>query len=120
MRILVCGSRDYADNRRLFETLDYFRANSDAKSIEIIEGCAPGADSAASDWATSRGQAVHHYPADWDRHGKAAGPIRNRQMLEEGKPDTVIAFFTDRNNPSRGTSHMVNIARAAGVPTVIA
>lgn len=55
---------------------------------------------------------VKHLPfeADWHTHGRAAGPIRNRRMIEEGKPDLVVAF-----PGGRGTANMVNQARAAGI-----
>ena len=57
-------------------------------------------------------RSVETYPADWDRHGKSAGPIRNRQMLAEGHPDLVVAF---PDTVSRGTWDMIGAARHAGV-----
>lgn len=61
------------------------------------------------------------YPADWEKHGKAAGPIRNALMLEEGKPDLVLAFKDgfDWQFKRGGTEHMVRIAKAAGVRTIV-
>lgn len=53
------------------------------------------------------------YHADWNAHGRSAGPIRNAKMLAEGKPDLVVAF-----PGGKGTAHMVGIARKAGVPVV--
>jgi hypothetical protein len=76
----------------------------------LIEGEAPGADTLAREWATEQGIPVERYPADWNRHGKAAGPIRNRRMLVEGKPDLVVAF-----PGGRGTANMISQAEAAGV-----
>ena len=55
------------------------------------------------------------FPADWIRHGRAAGPIRNEQMLREGCPDLVVAFHDDPGL-GRGTADMVRRALAAGVP----
>ena len=103
MRVLVCGGRNYSDEGRLTEVLD------DLKPTEIIHGGARGADSLAEKWAATRQVPCHVYPADWRRHGRAAGPIRNREMLEQSKPDLVVAF-----PGGRGTAHMVRIARAAG------
>ena len=57
---------------------------------------------------------VRAFPAKWNEHGKAAGPIRNQQMLTEGKPDLVIAF-NDYLPNSKGTLDMVTRARRAGV-----
>jgi hypothetical protein len=68
----------------------------------------------AGEFAKWKGIAVKEYPADWQKHGKAAGPIRNRQMLEDGKPDLVIAF-----SGGRGTANMISQARAAGVKVLI-
>ena len=51
-------------------------------------------------------------------HGKAAGPIRNREMLRDGGPEMVAAFHTDLSQ-SKGTLDMVRIARSAGVPVKV-
>ena len=50
------------------------------------------------------------FPAEWKKHGKAAGPIRNRKMLQDGKPDLVLAF-----PGGRGTANMVELATDAGI-----
>lgn len=82
----------------------------------IIEGEARGADTLAKQWAEERYLPVEKYPANWDTHGKAAGPIRNKQMLTEGKPDLVIAFLAPN---SRGTANMISQAEKAGVPVKV-
>jgi hypothetical protein len=76
----------------------------------IIHGCANGADEWADYWADVNNVPHRAFPADWNKHGKAAGPIRNQRMLDEGKPDMVIAF-----PGGRGTADMVRRARTAGV-----
>lgn len=58
------------------------------------------------------------YPADWEKHGKAAGPIRNQQMLTEGKPDIVVAFSDNLSN-SKGTADMCRRAHKAGLPVYV-
>lgn len=83
------------------------------KDITIIEGGARGADSAAADFALINCCPIEEYQADWKRHGTSAGPIRNRRMLEEGKPDLVIAF-----PGGKGTANMIAQARAYKVPVV--
>jgi len=108
MRVLVCGGRDYANAALVKFTLDYWLP--EGMPNVIIEGCARGADSLAEDYGRARGIPVEHYPADWSRNGKAAGPIRNRRMLDEGKPDLVIAF-----HGGKGTANMVEQAERAGV-----
>lgn len=108
MRILVCGGRDFTDRKYLFETLDYIHA---AHSITcIIHGAARGADTLAGDWANCRDVATQVYPADWNRDGRSAGPIRNARMLTEGKPDEIVAF-----RGGNGTADMMAKATAAGL-----
>ncbi len=79
----------------------------------LIHGAARGADSMAGQYGAEMGLKVQAFPADWATHGRAAGPIRNRQMLVEGKPDLVIAFAG-----GRGTANMMVQAREAGVPVI--
>jgi len=79
----------------------------------VIHGAAPGADTLAGRWAELRRVPVEAFPADWEKHGRAAGPIRNAPMLAEGKPDLVVAF-----PGGRGTANMCKQARAAGVKVV--
>jgi hypothetical protein len=110
-RILVCGGRDYDDRDQLFRILD--AAHLANPVILLIHGAARGADTLAADWALSRGILCQAYPADWAAHGNAAGPIRNRQMLEDGKPHLVIAFAG-----GKGTADMIRQAEAANVPVV--
>lgn len=115
MRVLVSGSRHFSDSRLLAEVLD--RVGREQGPItEVIEGEARGADTLARLWAERRGIEVHKFPADWTAHGKAAGHIRNKQMLDEGKPDLVIAFLAPN---SRGTANMISQTEKAGVPVKV-
>lgn len=108
-RILVCGGRDYCDQAMLFGTLDM--EDEHDWIIEIIQGGALGADRLARMWAHTRDVACTEFPADWDVHGKAAGPIRNQRMIDEGRPTKVMAF-----KGGRGTADMVRRAKKAGIP----
>lgn len=81
--------------------------------IVIIEGGATGADSAAADFGLINFCPVKEFKADWHQYGTSAGPIRNRQMLEQGKPDLVIAF-----PGGEGTKNMIAQAKAYKVPVV--
>jgi hypothetical protein len=83
--------------------------------ITIISGCARGADSAAIDFAAVNFCKLEEYPANWEKHERLAGPIRNKQMLDEGRPDLVVAF-----PGGRGTANMVSQALAAGVKVIFA
>lgn len=110
MKILVCGDREWTDRARIFRILEGFL---EEKPLIIHGGCR-GADRLAGEVATNLGFKVEVYPADWRKHGKAAGPIRNRQMLDE-HPDIVIAFHNDLKN-SKGTKDTVTEAIKRGIP----
>ncbi len=110
-RILVCGGRDFRGQAMLFGVLDM---EAEQTPIDlIIQGGASGADELARQWAYSRGCKVRAYFADWEAHGKAAGPIRNQEMLDDGRPAKVIAFAG-----GRGTADMIRRARKAGIEIV--
>jgi hypothetical protein len=113
MRVLFCGDRDWNDIVPIVKELSALPDGS-----VIIEGEARGADRMAAHAAkvllAHKNFEVQRYPANWDKFGRAAGPIRNQQMLDEGKPELVIAFHHDIEN-SKGTKHMVGIAIKAGI-----
>lgn len=112
MRVLVCGGRDYSDWGRVQVVLNKLH---EANIIDVvIEGGARGADRMAREWARLvAGADVETYEAEWVHFGKMAGGIRNQRMLDEGKPDVVIAF-----PGGRGTANMVRQARKAGVEVI--
>lgn len=112
MRILVCGSRDWTDSNTIYQKLSRYPDNT-----IIIHGAARGADRLAGAAAKCLGMPVVEFPADWDRYGRAAGPIRNQQMLDEGKPDLVIACSDDLEN-SKGTKDMVTRSLKAKLPVI--
>jgi hypothetical protein len=108
MRVLVCGGRDYNDSAKVARVL---AEQNRMKPIDtLIEGGAPGADACAAMWARWNFIRIETFLADWKTHGKAAGPIRNRKMITEGKPDLLIAF-----PGGRGTADMVRQARLSGI-----
>lgn len=108
MRLLVCGGRDFCDAVLVFAALDCVH---EKRSVSLlIHGAAKGADSLADQWANERGIQVLRFPADWNKEGRAAGPIRNQKMLQVGKPDGVVAF-----PGGRGTADMIAQATKAGL-----
>ena len=109
MRVLVCGSRHWTDQEALIERLCELPPSS-----HIIEGGAPGADTMAKQFAYNIGWPCTEVNADWEKYGKAAGPIRNRQMLDM-KPDLVIAFHKDISK-SKGTRDTIEEAKKRGIP----
>lgn len=123
-RLLVCGSRDFADSDVVSDFLSgvAWRVRSSNGTLTLMQGGAKGADALADEWAsyesgydTERLQ----FDADWSRYGKLAGPLRNQRMLDEGKPDLVVAFVNKPLDESKGTKHMVGLARTAGVKTIV-
>lgn len=133
MRVLVCGGRAFgvpavnddfkitraaqqkadAEYWGLWRALDSIHAKTPIKVV--IHGVAQGADEIAASWAASRRQKgeailVAPFKADWRSHGKAAGPLRNQRMIDDGKPDLVLAA-----PGSRGTLDMVTRAVKAGI-----
>lgn len=109
MRVLVCGGRDWCDILKMLTVMDDIHDSTPVTML--IQGGAKGADDESKTWAMHRDVPWMEFRADWHRHGKAAGPIRNQKMLDEGKPDLVVAF-----PGGRGTDDMVQRAKAAGLP----
>lgn len=120
MRALVCGGRRFADWRYLYEMLD--AVNRERPITVLIEGEAGGADEMSIRWAAERNDRagrrivdVIGFPAGWDEPPagvprRALGPIRNQRMLDQGKPDLVMAFAGND-----GTDDMCSRARKAGI-----
>lgn len=107
-KVLVCGGRDYRDTKTFDRAM--CEIDNHVSIGEIIHGGANGADTMAGCWGEKYNIPVTVFKADWSRHGRRAGPLRNEQMLAEGKPDYVVAF-----PGGRGTAHMVRIAKEAGL-----
>lgn len=109
-RLLICGGRDFNDRDRVFGMLDAIKA--ELGPIEcVIHGAARGADSLGGLWAMYERLWCWAEKADWDTHGKAAGPIRNQRMLDIYKPTFCVAF-----PGGTGTADMIRRCKAAGVP----
>jgi len=110
-RVLVCGGRDYDDFERVEAVLS--KLHAEAGIDAIIQGGARGADLLAYNWAHWAGVPCEQYDADWEAFGRMAGGMRNKAMLDEGRPDLVIAF-----PGGSGTRNMIRQARKAGVEVI--
>lgn len=113
-RVLVCGGVDF-DNKELF----YEKMKQLVKLDDIIvSGHAKGADTFAEEYAKDFNMKTRIFPAEWKKYGRAAGPIRNKQMLDFVKENNpvVIAFW---NGKSRGTKNTVETARKIGIEPII-
>lgn len=108
-RVLVCGSRDYQNAAHVWRVLD----DLSPQPTVIIHGDYRGADTLAKRWAIARFIPDLPFPADWIAYGRGAGPRRNQRMIDEGKPDLVVAF-----PGAAGTRDLVFRAREAGIPVI--
>jgi hypothetical protein len=112
-RILVTGSRNWADQQAIWAALDQAAADHGIDSLIIVNGgCPTGADDAATRWALIRGVTLDVFLARWQTEGRAAGPLRNRRMVAAGA-DLCLAFPLGE---SRGTRGCMALARSAGIP----
>lgn len=109
MRLLVCGGRHYGATAEERDWL--YKQIALLGPDVIINGGAEGADEIARNYAHFYGVHCITYHAEWRRYGRAAGPMRNQRMLDEGQPDALLAA-----PGSRGTADMVRRARACGLP----
>ena len=113
-RLLICGDRNWIDRDKIKECIETIDPDV------IIEGEARGADRMAREIALEMGyilgDTLLSFPADWDKYHKAAGPIRNQQMLNEGQPTIVYAFHSNIGE-SKGTKDMIKRSLKAKIPT---
>lgn len=110
-RLLITGTRLGWDWNELREQLSeaYFKLGP---NTVLVHGAAPGVDTQAATIWSEWGLPTEAHPADWETHGKAAGPIRNQEMVDLGA-DLCLAFV---HPESKGTRHCVRIAQEAGIP----
>lgn len=111
MRVLVCGGRKFNDYDCVRKWLDRIKRLHGCDTI--IHGGASGADSCAHRWAVVNGVKLEIFRAQWNIYGRSAGPIRNAQMIEVGKPDLIVAF-----PGGKGTADMVRKAQQADITVV--
>ena len=115
MKLIWCGDRNWNNYQLIYLTMQILKDK--LGSFTVIEGEANGADTLSRKAAEALGLEVEKYPANWNKHGKAAGPIRNTEMLKAGA-DGILAFHDDLSK-SKGTKNMVEQALNAGLPVWI-
>lgn len=115
MKIIIAGSRRSlpTDKDPIYYVADAY-IKSKFKATEIVSGGCRGIDLAGEAFAKERGIPIKQFLPDWNRYGKGAGPIRNRQMAEYA--DALIAIW---DGVSRGTANMVDEAEKRGIPVSI-
>ncbi len=112
MKLAIVGSRTFCDYAWMEQCL--LRSFVVADIELVISGGARGADALAARFAFCHGLPLKVIKADWDTHGKKAGPLRNTEIVRQA--DALAAFWDGR---SAGTRDTIAKARAAGIRLVI-
>jgi predicted Rossmann fold nucleotide-binding protein DprA/Smf involved in DNA uptake len=110
MRTIIAGSRGITD----YEIVKKAITIAAIPISVVISGGARGVDKLGERWAKEYKKPCEIYPADWDTHGKSAGYKRNQDMAT--KADALIAVY---DGVSKGTAHMIDIARKAGLDVFV-
>lgn len=108
IKIIIAGGRKLTNYEFLKTSCDDLIKTKE--SIVIVSGTANGADRLGEIYAKEKGYGIERFPADWDTYGKSAGYKRNAEMANYA--DALIAFWDGK---SKGTSHMIDLAKAAGL-----
>ena len=106
MKTIIAGSR----NITKYTTVEKGINQLPITITEVVSGTARGVDRLGEQWAEKNNIPVKKFPANWDKHGKRAGYLRNAEMAEYA--DALVAFW---DGESRGTEHMINLAKKAGL-----
>ena len=110
MRVILAGSRSFRDPKVMADAV----SASGFDVTSVLSGTARGADRLGENWAFVNNVPMARYPADWNRHGKSAGVLRNKEMAENA--DALIALW---DGESRGTAHMIKHALARGLAVYV-
>jgi hypothetical protein len=112
MKVIIAGSRNFNDYNLLKSSCDNLLTQFN--NIEIVSGTARGADKLGERYAREKGYDIKEFPANWDKHGKSAGYIRNDEMAQYA--DWLIAFW---DGTSKGTKHMIDLANKRGIKVTV-
>ena len=116
--LIVAGTRTFSDYDLLKEKIDHALLNHQNDEIIIVEGEAKGADELAKRYAKEKGYVLKPFPADWNKYGKAAGPIRNKAMHEFASSFSHRGCILFWDGESRGTAGNFALAKEFGTPLI--
>lgn len=108
LKVIIAGGRDFNNYELLKQKADFLLQNQ--TEVEIVSGKARGADLLGERYAKEKDYPINSHPANWDKFGKSAGYIRNKEMAEYA--DALIAFWDGK---SKGTKHMIDLAEKQGL-----
>ena len=108
MKVIIAGGRDFDKGFELVKAVDNFRDENNI--TEVVCGMAKGADMMGLSYAKYNEIPVKRFPANWNKYGKSAGYIRNKEMAEYA--DALIAFWDGK---SPGTKMMIELATQKGL-----
>lgn len=106
LRVIIAGGRDIHDYQLVLDAID----ECQFPIATVVSGGAKGVDALGEKYAVEHNVKLNIYEADWETHGRAAGPIRNRKMAENA--DALIAIWDGK---SRGTKNMIETAEKKGL-----
>ena len=113
MRVIIAGSRDVTAYNTLLSAIEKAKEVGIIPTV-VISGTARGVDQMGEEFANANSILVKRYVAEWDIHGKKAGYLRNEVMAANA--DALIALWDEK---SRGTKHMIDIAKRAGLKILV-
>ena len=114
-KVIIAGGRDFTNTQYAADTLvKLVEEDKLPDTFTVISGNARGADKVGEYLAELWDLPLEIYPANWDKHGKSAGYIRNKQMADIA--DVLVAFWDSK---SRGTAHMISTMQKQHKPVFV-
>lgn len=113
-KLIIAGGRNYADYPKVQQQALAFLKERGLDTVTIVSGGAKGADALGEQFAKENGFPIERHNADWNQHGRAAGPIRNKQMAKTA--DGLLAFW---DGTSKGTMSMINLGHRHDLDVVV-
>jgi hypothetical protein len=108
MKTIIAGSRHLKNRETIMECI--YECPWIQEITEVVSGGAEGVDAIGEEWADIVGLGIRIFKANWNKYGKNAGPMRNRQMAAYA--DSLILIW---NGESKGSANMLSNARNAGL-----